>query len=281
MHDSPIELNWNYLAAMPDEHLPLLEGGLLIAKDEYPDLPIGDYVRQVHEMGERLHRKISSIEGIGDKISLLNSYVFQELGFCGNDENYDDPRNSYLCDVIDRKLGIPISLAVMQMELARCAHLPMAGISFPGHFLVSMPMEGGLLVLDPFNRGRPVGAEELKERASTHFGGQILDDQSFIRILEPASHRTILVRMLRNLKGLYIEQSDWERVARSADRIIKLVGEVPDALRDRGLAYYQIGHTAGAHADLARYLQKMPDADDAESVRGLVIELAGEPKDIN
>ena len=186
---------------------------------------------------------------------------------------YDDPRNSYLNQVVDRKLGIPISLAVIQMEVTRRLGMPLDGISFPGHFLVRLPVDDGILVLDPYNKGRPVSADELRERASPHLGGQAPDDQQLLQILAPATHRMILMRMLRNLKGLYLERGDWERVARSADRLLKLSPDTAEALRDRGLAYREMGYAKGAREDLARYLQLLPEAEDLDAVRTALIEL--------
>ena len=141
--------------------------------------------------------------------------------------------------------------------------------------------DDGILVLDPFNKGRPVSAEELKERASPHLGGRPPDDVQLIEILAPASHRTILARMLRNLNGLYLESGDWERVARTADRLLKLSPDTPDALRDRGLAYRELGHAHGARDDLGRYLQLAPQADDSDKVRGVLVELSGQRARIN
>jgi len=214
-------------------------------------------------------------------LTTINRYLFDELGFAGNNSQYDDPRNSYLNEVFDRKLGIPISLAVVQIELMRRLGLPLDGISFPGHFLVRLPVDDGILVMDPYNKGRPVSAEELKERASPHLGGHTPDDLQLIEILAPATHRMILARMLRNLNGLYLERGDWERVARTADRLLKISPETAEALRDRGLAYRELGYTKGAREDLARYLQVLPNAEDEEGVRSVLIEVSGASPRLN
>jgi regulator of sirC expression with transglutaminase-like and TPR domain len=150
--------------------------------------------------------------------------------------------------------------------------LALEGISFPGHFLVRLPVEDGIVVMDPFNQGRPVGFEELRERASAHMDGGSPTDAQLIQILEPASSRATLMRMLRNLQAIYQNRGDFERVARSADRILKLVPDQPDALRDRGMAYAELGYAKGARADFTRYLQLRPEASDAETVRFGLIE---------
>jgi regulator of sirC expression with transglutaminase-like and TPR domain len=136
-------------------------------------------------------------------------------------------------------------------------------------------VDDGILVMDPYNKGRPVSAEELKERASPHLGGQPPDDLQLIEILAPATHRMILARMLRNLNGLYLESGDWERVARTADRLLKISPDAVEALRDRGLAYRELGYAKGAREDLARYLKAAPNADDEEAMRAALIELSG------
>ena len=273
--------DWNSLAARGDDELPLLETALLIARDEYPDLDAAAYEQALRDYADALRPQLTAGSDLPSTLTTINRFLFDELGFAGNDHQYDDPRNSYLNQVFDRKLGIPISLAVVQIELMRRVGLPLDGISFPGHFLVRLPVDDGILVMDPFNKGRPVSAEELKERASPHLGGRPPDDVQLIEILAPASHRTILARMLRNLNGLYLEQQDWERVARTSDRLLKISPDTPDAVRDRGLAYREIGYANGARDDLGRYLQLAPQAEDQNRVRTLLVELGGRPGRIN
>ena len=265
--------DWNTLARLGDDELPLLDTALLIARDEYPDLDAGAITAQVDTYAEALRPVVAGDVDLPSRLTAINRYLFDEIGFTANVDQYDDPRNSYLNQVVDRKLGIPISLAVVQMEVTRRLGMPLDGVSFPGHFLVRLPVDDGILVLDPYNKGRPVSADELRERASPHLGGQPPDDQQLLQILAPATHRMILMRMLRNLKGLYVEAGDWERVARSADRLLKLSPDTAEAVRDRGLAYRELGHAKGAREDLARYLQLLPEADDAEAIRIALIEL--------
>jgi regulator of sirC expression with transglutaminase-like and TPR domain len=273
--------DWNTLATLGDDELPLLDTALLIARDEYPDLDPAGYSAQVDTYAEALRPQLEGDVDLPARLTAINRYLFEEVGFAGNNLQYDDPRNSYLNQVVDRKLGIPISLAVIQIEVTRRLGMPLDGVSFPGHFLVRLPVDDGILVLDPFNKGRPVSAEELRERASPHLGGQPPDDQQLLQILAPATHRMILMRMLRNLKGLYLERGDWERVARSADRLLKLSPDTAEALRDRGLAYRELGYVKGAREDLARYLQLLPEAEDVEAVRSTLIDLSGTPSRLN
>jgi regulator of sirC expression with transglutaminase-like and TPR domain len=273
--------DWNTLATYDDDELPLLDTALLIARDEYPHLDAGAYIEQIRRFANDLQPYVQNDLDLPSQLTAINKYLFEEQGFAGNHTHYDDPRNSYLNEVFDRKLGIPISLAVVQIELMRRLGLALDGISFPGHFLVRLPVDDGILVMDPFNRGRPVSVEELKERATPHMNGHPPDDQELYQILAPATHRMILSRMLRNLKGLYVEAGDWERVARSADRLLKISTDNADALRDRGLAYRELGHIKGAREDLSRYLQLTPNAEDEEGVRNILIDLSGMRSHLN
>jgi regulator of sirC expression with transglutaminase-like and TPR domain len=272
---------WDALARMDDDALPLLGAALLIARDEYPELQPAHYEALVRSHTDALRVKVEAQTTAPAKMAMINRYLFDEIGFGGNNDAYNDPRNSYLNDVFDRKLGIPISLAMVQMEIARRLGVPLAGISFPGHFLVRLPVDDGILVMDPYNKGRSLSADELRDRVSAQFGGQSPDDAELLHILAPASHRTILLRMLRNLKALYVEANDWERVARSADRMLKLAPGLSEEVRDRGLAYLKLGHLGGAREDLTRYLTAQPGASDAEDIHALLIDATGSSRELN
>jgi regulator of sirC expression with transglutaminase-like and TPR domain len=266
--------DWNSLARLDDDHLPLLATALLIASDEYPRLDADLYDTLLQDHAEHLRGEIESTEAWPLKMQAINRHLFEELGYSGNHDQYYDPRNSYLNEVFDRRLGNPISLAMVQMEVARRLGVPLDGVSFPGHFLVRLPIDDGVLVMDPFNRGRPLDEEELRMRARPHLGGEMPDDEALYRILSPASHRSMLMRMLRNLHGVYTDNDDWERAVRCADRILKLSPDNTEALRDRGLGYSKLGHRHGARQDLARYLQLQPEAADAGSLRERLVELS-------
>ena len=264
---------WNALAGPADEAVPLLETALLIARDEYPDLDPDLYDTLVQSHAEHLRHEIATIEPWPLKMAAINRHLFDELGYTGNHDEYYDPRNSYLNQVFERRLGNPVSLAMVQIEVARRLGVPLDGVSFPGHFLVRLPVDDGLLVMDPFNGGRPLGVDELRERAKPHLGGDPPDDAALLHILDPASPRAILVRTLRNLHGVYAEREEWDRAARCADRVLKLTPDQPEALRDRGLAYLKMDYRAGAQRDLARYLHLSPEANDATAMREQLVEL--------
>jgi regulator of sirC expression with transglutaminase-like and TPR domain len=266
--------DWNALAGLDDDNVPLLATALLIARDEYPQLDPDLYDTLIQAHSAHLRPQVDAIDSYPLKMHAINRHLFEEVGYSGNHDEYYDPRNSYLNEVCDRRLGNPISLAMVQMEVARRLGVPLDGVSFPGHFLVRLPIDDGVLVMDPFNRGRPLDEDELRARARPHLGGEMPDDEALFRILNPASHRSMLMRMLRNLHAVYSERDDWERAVRCADRILKLSPENPEALRDRGLGYFKLGHRHGARHDLGRYVQLNPDAADAGSLRERLVELS-------
>lgn len=267
--------DWSALAELADDQVPLLGSALLIAHDEYPDLDAGACDALVEAHVTSLRPEVDLIDSAPLKMQAINHRLFNELGYVGNHDEYYDPRNSYMNEVLTRRLGNPISLALVQIEVARRLGIPLDGVSFPGHFLVRLPVDDGVLVMDPFNRGRPLNVDELRQRARPHFGDDV-PDEALMQILNPAPARAILVRMLRNLQALYSESGDWARAVRCIDRILMLLPDNAEALRDRGLGYSELGHRAGAHRDLGRYLQLNPEAGDADAVRSRLVEQARE-----
>lgn len=281
MNSNTMQPSWEQIACMPDEDIPLLQGCLLIALDEYPDLDINSYRAELDRHVAELAPRVSSQEADRGKLAELNRYLFQEQGFSGNQDDYYDPRNSYINDVFDRRLGIPLSLGIIQIEVARRLGIELEGVSFPGHFLVRMPMDGGLLVLDPYHQGRSIDADELKLRARPHLQGGEIDDQQLLEILAPAGARAILMRMLRNLKGLYLDRENWDKVVRCSDRLVKLDPSLAEERRDRGLMYMKLGHVSAARIDLNHYLSERPEASDVEEIRLALIESSSTRARIN
>jgi len=272
---------WLHLRSARDDEIPLFASALLIAKDEYPALDDADYEARLRQYARRLRKVIDDDDAPATQLRSLNNFLFDELGFSGDDQDYYDPRNSYLNDVIDRRLGNPISLAVVQMELARRLGVPLQGVSFPGHFLVRLPLDEGIVVLDPFQKGRSLDAAELRRRARTHLDTHDIDDARLARMLEPASHRAILTRMLRNLKGVYIEREQWDKALRCSDRLLTIDAHQPTEYRDRGNYYLRLGHTVAARSDLRRYLALMPHAEDAEAISQQLSELGANSPRLN
>ena len=267
---------WAWLADAPDEAIALDEASLLIARDEYPQLAAAHYLTRLdehaHRLAELMHAPVNRDEPLR-RVAALNRYLFDEAGFVGEELDYYDPRNSYINEVLDRRRGIPISLSVIYLHLARSVNLAAEGVSFPGHFLVRLPVDDGILVLDPFHRGRSLGTEELRQRAWGVQTGERPDDEALIDMLEPTHNRGILVRMLRNLKSVYAEKEAWDKALRVADRLVVLNAEATD-YRDRGLLYRAIGADNAAARDLSRFLQMDPETAAEDSARELLTELA-------
>lgn len=276
-----MENPWLHLRNAKDEEIPLFASALLIAKDEYPQLADANYKARLREYTRRLRKVVNPADPPATQLRCLNQFLFEDLGFSGDDQDYYDPRNSYLNDVLDRRLGNPISLAVVQIELARRLGVPLQGVSFPGHFLVRLPLDEGIVVLDPFQKGRSLDAAELRSRARTHLDTHEIDDRRLARMLEPASHRAILSRMLRNLKAVYTDREEWDKALRCCDRLLTVDSHQPVEFRDRGRLYRTLGHHRAAREDLQRYLALVPQADDADAVGSELIELGADLPRLN
>ncbi|MCB1554371.1 MAG: tetratricopeptide repeat protein [Rhodobacteraceae bacterium] len=268
---------WDSLIHSTETDIPLIPAVLEIARDEYPGLDVSACHRRIEALTDELAERVADREGVHEKLAALNQYLFDEQGFSGNQRDFYDPRNCYINDVLERKLGIPISLAVLQMACGERLGLPLEGVSFPGHFLVRVPVQDGILVLDPYHRGRSIGIDELRQRARPHFGDRDVDDAQLLDMLAPASHRAIVSRLLRNLKGVYAEREIWDKALRCADRLVRLNPEQAEDRRDRGLFYLRIGLGSQALEDLRHYLDAAADAEDADSVREAMIEAGRNP----
>jgi len=196
-------------------------------------------------------------------VAAINRQLYEVEGFRGNEREYYDARNSYLNEVLDRRLGIPITLSVVYLEVARRVALPAFGVGLPGHFLVKVPTDRGGLLLDPFYGGRELSMEECQERLDRVYGGLVRLDA---RMLLPVSKRMILVRILNNLKTAFMAQGDADRALDVIASLLVLEpGSLPD-LRDRGLLYYRQNRFADALGDLRKYLLLAHDAEDREAV---------------
>lgn len=273
--------SWLFLRNAKDEDIPLFTAALLIAKDEYPQLAAANYEAQLQRFTADIRSALTQSESAAAQLRCLNRFLFDELGFSGDEQDYYDPRNSYLNDVLDRRLGNPISLAVVQIEMARRLGVPLEGVSFPGHFLVRLPLDEGIVVLDPFQKGRSLDAAELRRRARSHLDNHEIDDQRLAQMLEPASHRAILARMLRNLKAAYCEREQWDKALRCSDRLLTLDAHQPSEYRDRGTYYLRLGHKLAAREDLLRYLALAPQAEDIDGVRAQLADIGAHAPRLN
>lgn len=263
-----------------DPGLDLARACLMVAQDAYPELDIDRYLRELELLAHQLRGKLPATDTPEERVLALNRFLFDDLGFAGNAEAYYDPRNSYLNEVIERRVGIPITLSILYMELGRRIGLPLEGLSFPGHFLVRLRLRHGTLVLDPFAFGAPVSSGELRERLKQvvppgSTGHLTVDDLPLEPFLEPATKKQILARLLRNLKGIYMARENLERALEVLNRMRAVAPEVGVDLRDRGLLYERLECWRPAMQDLSEYLALEPQAPDSERLRAKVVELAG------
>jgi regulator of sirC expression with transglutaminase-like and TPR domain len=267
------------LVSRRDEKIELARACLQIAEDAYPGLDVDGYVGEIDRFAKRLRARLANDAVVEDRVISLNEFLFDDLGFSGNTGDYYDPRNSYLNEVLDRRTGIPITLAVLYMEIGRRIELPFEGVSFPGHFLVRLPLRGGTLVLDPFSGGLPQSESELRERLKRVIpreaaGGVPVAELPLDQFLEPASNRQIVARVLRNLKVVYREADQPERLLEVLNRMIIVAPDSAAELRDRGFVYQRLECWRPALKDLAEYLERAPDAGDVDEVRAKMVDLS-------
>jgi regulator of sirC expression with transglutaminase-like and TPR domain len=265
---------WEDIAARQEEDIDLAEAALAIAAEEYRELDIPHYLARIEEMAAALRQRLRRDITTTETIIALNHFLFDELGFSGNAADYYDPRNSYLNEVLDRKLGIPITLSIVYVEIGQRIGLALHGVSFPGHFLVKCKVRNGTIVLDPYVRGASLGMDDLRSRIRAVQGeaAQASDDD-LRRMLAAAGKKDILARVLRNLKGIYRQKRQLERALSASMRIVALDPRAAEEYRDRGAIYFELECFRAALTDYERYLQLRPKADDAGAVREKVAEL--------
>lgn len=263
---------WKDIAAGPEEEIDLAEAALVIAAEEYRGLDIPAYLARIEEMAAALRRRLRRGISSAETIIALNHYLFDELGFAGNAQDYYDPRNSFLNDVLDRRLGIPITLSVLYIEIGRRIGLALHGVPFPGHFLVKCMVRDGAIVLDPYARGTSLGLDDLQQRLRALHGGEA-PPEAVRQMLTAAAKKDILARMLRNLKGIYLQRHDPDRALSAADHLVALDPEAAEEYRDRAGIYLDLECFRAALADFQHYLLLRPEADDVETVRCKVAEL--------
>jgi regulator of sirC expression with transglutaminase-like and TPR domain len=244
----------------PDAQIDLCRAALWVAAEEYPELDVPDYLARLDALADDLRPRFGDAP-IAERVAALNRFLFVEHGFSGNRSDYYDPRNSYLNDVLDRRTGIPITLALVYIGTARRAGLEAAGIGFPGHFLARI--EGPqTLIVDPFI-GELLSDDECEKRFSAVAPGERLRPEVHLRGARP---REVLVRLLSNLKRVFLERRDLERVLACIERILIATPAALHEIRDRGLIYDQLGYDAAAASDLQQFLDLAPEDPSAEPV---------------
>ena len=256
----------------PEDEIDLAEAALLIAKGVNDALDIDAYLSQIEGLARQLQQRLSESVGETERILALNRFLFDEQGFAPNVDNYYDPRNSFLNEVLERRVGIPISLSILYMEIGRRVGLPLRGVSFPGHFLVKRKVNDGVVVLDPYCRGVSLSLNDLQQRLRDVQGGEV--SRAIIAgMLVSANKKEILARVLRNLKTIYVQREEHAQALAVMEWIITLAPADAAEVRDRGLLFAKLECPRAAVEDLERYLELAPDAEDAHELRGQVVEL--------
>jgi len=277
--EAPTALQYFASLVAEDSSFSLLEAAVAIAQDEYPRLDPQSVLAEIDALADKLKRRIPADAVALQRLRFLNRYFFQELGFAGNVNNYYDPRNSYLHKVLSMRRGIPITLALLYIELASQVGLQARGVSFPGHFLVKLRVhtgsQHGEVVIDPFT-GHSLSRDELDERLQPYRRQQGLEGDFEVPLglfLQAAPPRDVLARLLRNLKEIHRTSQDWTRLLTVQHRLVVLLPDAWEERRDRGLVHAALGARFPAMADLAGYLEHAPDAPDRPAIRKRLAEL--------
>lgn len=267
--EAPTALEYFAALVADDATLPVLEAAVAVAQDEHPGLDVQGVLAQIDALAERLKRRLALDASPLQRLRLLNRFFFQELGFAGNVNDYYDARNSYLPDVLASRRGIPITLALLYVELAAQAGLQAQGVSFPGHFLVKLKLPRGEVVIDPFS-GQSLSRDQLEERLQPLRleRGLVGDDEMPLGLfLQAAAPRDTLARLLRNLREVHRAARDVERLAAVQQRLVILLPGDWDQRRELALLLADLGRHGAAADELAPYLQHAPDARDAARLR--------------
>ena len=259
----PFVSEWISFSKNPNYNL--IEKCLKLAQIlEHHDLDISKYVEKINDIGNSLSMKISGIKNPTYLISMLNEYLFDELGFRGAEEDYYDPGNSFLNVVFDKKTGIPITLSIIYAEIAKNIGLDLQIVGFPGHVIVKYKNE---IILDPFYRGRLLTIDNLEEILDRNFG----DGVEFIpEYLNEATTEQLLTRLLRNLKNAYTQSYAYDNAMKCTDMILGIQPESPEEIRDKGILEERLLRYDKALPLLNKYLELQPEADDADFILELI-----------
>jgi regulator of sirC expression with transglutaminase-like and TPR domain len=260
------------------EPVPLARGALLIAKEEYPELDLAKYMDQLTALAREAEPMVNRGADTVERIQRLSHFLFAQKGFEGNRDNYKDPRNSFLNEVLDRRLGIPITLSVIYMEVGRRLGINLYGVSFPTHFLVKAVDERGELIIDPFYAGAILDLDDIRARLAQIYGQPV---EVRPELLKAVNARAILSRILRNLKGHYMNGGDWPRSLSLLDRILMLEPRSIDELLERGAVYERLECFQAALDDFQSFLSQAPDHPSADPAREAVMRLMRQVARIN
>jgi regulator of sirC expression with transglutaminase-like and TPR domain len=278
---TPTPLEYFATLVADDDSLSLLESAVSLGQDEHPQLDTQSVLDEIDALVARLKQRVANDAAPLQRLRSLNQYFFGELGFAGNVNDYYDPGNSLLSTVLKTRRGIPITLAVLYIEMATEIGLTARGVSFPGHFLVKLRMPEGEVVIDPFT-GHSLSLGQLDELLQPYRRRQGLEgefDTPVGLFLQSAPARDVLARMLRNMKEIYRSTRDWPRLLAVSNRLVVLLPQAWEERRDRGIVHAELGHDQEATRDLSAYLLHARDAVDRKAVMARVAELkrSGQP----
>ena len=262
---SPIERVMAIVEA-PDRELDLAEAALLIAREEYPRLDIERYLQRIAAHAQIVAHRLPEETSVGDAVYALNEYLFGEEGFSGDGEDYYDPRNAFLNEVLERRRGTPATLAILYIAVGRCLGLPLQCIVLPGYFLVKFPQAEGSVIIDPYKGGACL--DDIAVRATlARVYGEDVPEAYLPALLSPAAKRDVVLRVLRCLKDTYMHKQRVDRALWFADYLLRIAPEQAQELRERAHLYELLHHPLAAAADYRRYLELAPDAADRAEIR--------------
>jgi regulator of sirC expression with transglutaminase-like and TPR domain len=256
--------------ARPEAEMNLARAALLVAQEEYPQIPVELYLARLDQMAEEVKDRLADETAPPVVLCELLEMLFARRGFSGNRKAYYDPRNSFLNDVLDRSTGIPLTLGIVLLEVGWRLGLPLEGVNFPGHFLVRYRGDAVDLLIDPFDSGKVRFADQAQELLDQLYGGMVRLQDAFLR---PAGRRDMVVRLLANLKGVFVNVSDHSRALAVVERLLIIQPDSRADLRARGLILAHMGRKDEAVAQLQEYLDLTPTAGDLERIRSMMADL--------
>ncbi len=259
------------LDASPDD-VRLAEVALLLTEAQRPGVDVEEQLGRLDDIARAVSERLPPDADAVQTVLAINQHIFHEMGFSGAGADYYDPRNSFLDEVLRSKRGIPITLAILYIDVGRQLGLDLYGIAFPGHFLVRCEMDDGVVIIDPYGGGATLDREDLQSRLRETRNGEVADN-TLDEMLVPASPRDVAARMLRNLKAIHLRAKHYDLALPILDWLVEIVPDDAVELRDRGRVFEHLECFRAAVGDYARYLEQVPDADDNDAIRSRVVDL--------
>jgi regulator of sirC expression with transglutaminase-like and TPR domain len=255
----------------PDEHIDLLRAAFAVAQAEYPQLDAGPHIARVERIARRVKQRLPMNLDARATIEAINQVFFGECGLRGNRDDYFDPRNSYLNQVLDRGLGIPITLAVLYQEVARQVEFPLVGVGMPGHFLLKhFDVNGDELLIDVFDGGKILSQAGCQQRLDDIYGGEVVLEREHLLAV---TNRQILMRILNNLRQIYIAGRNLAKAVRITDLVLALHPRSAEDVKQRAVLLYSMNRQSAALKDFEQYLRLAPDASDLAEIKQMTLSI--------